>query len=65
MKNEIERLNHEVSIVRKYLDRAYKDIKRLKATNDEQYFLLQSMRGKYETVKKEYEMLEIDYKNSY
>ena len=65
MKNEIERLNHEVRIVRKYLDRAYKDIKRLKASNDEQYELLQTMRGKYEKVKREYEMLESDYNNEY
>ena len=46
MDKEIERLNHEVRIVRKYLDRAYKDIKRLKATNDEQYNRLQYMREK-------------------
>ena len=58
MDKEIEILNHEVRIVRKYLDRAYKDIKRLKATNDEQYNRLQYMREKYEKVKRELDQAE-------
>ena len=58
MDKEIERLNHEVRIVRKYLDRAYKDIRRLKATNDEQYNRLQYMREKYEKVKRELDQAE-------
>ena len=58
MDKEIERLNHEVRIVRKYLDRAYKDIKRLKATNDEQYNRLQYKREKYEKVKRELDQAE-------